>query len=135
MASDSQVGCLGSFFKFGWRRIKPLRPESSSQLCPTKIEPSGELKSRSGVASEVDDLDVDQLKEGVQYFSPHCDYSCSPSSEWWTLSESRPPSYSAKEPTPTDADSVTATIERTLDNLNPKLRDLSLKIHGILILV
>lgn len=81
-------------------------------------------------------LDADQQpeKDAIRYFSPHCDYSCSSPNNWWTSTEPRPPSYSAKEPILTD-DDVSGTIERTLDILNPKLRVLSLKIHGILFVV
>ena len=73
-------------------------------------------------------VDSNQQKEGILYLNPHDSYN--PPNEWWT--PARPPSYSsAKEPFSTADEEVAATVERTLDELNPKLRDLSSKIHGI----
>ena len=145
MDSDSQPGCLGNFFNRKLRRIKSPHPKSSSQSFnsrATTIASPGEFKSKGRsevVTSEGQDpeacLDVGQQKEGIQYFSPHCDYSCSPSSEWWTSIEPLPPSYSAREPFLASGNDVSAIIERTLDGLNPHLRDLSLKIHGILAVI
>lgn len=123
MDSDSQAGCLGNFFWSTLHRIKPPRPKSSSQSCNSQA--TNIAKDRS----EVVPANSDQQKEGTQYLSPHCDYSYSPPNEWW--SSARPPSYSAKEPFSAVDDEVSAAVERTLDKLNPKLRDLSLKIHGI----
>jgi hypothetical protein len=138
MDSDSQLGCLGNFFKSRLRRIKPPRPKPSSQSRNSKattIAPPGERKGRAEVACESQDseavyLDADQQKGAIQYFSPHCDYSCSSPSGWWSSNEPRPPSYSAKEPCSGSDNDASVTIERTLDGLNPNLRDLSLKIHG-----
>ena len=138
MDSDPQLGCLGNFFNsIRLRRIKPARPKSSSQSYisrTTSITPPGERKGLLAAIESQDSnlavcLDAGQqnLKEGIQYFSPYCDYSCSPPSEWWSSIEPRPPSYFAKDP---DND-ISATIERKLDELSPDLRDLSLKIHGI----
>jgi len=143
--SDLQVGCLGKFFKSRSRRIKSPRPKSSSQSSnsqATSIELSGECKGRSEVASESQQfnqstcarLDAQQQKEDIQYFSPHCDYSYSPPNEWWSSTEPFPPSYSAEDCFSAD-NNVSTTIEQTVDKLNPKLRDLSLKIHGILAII
>lgn len=124
MDSDSQVGCLGNFFWSTLHRIKPSRPKSSSRA---RISQATNIaKGRS----EVVESESHQQKEGILYLDPHCDYSYSPPNEWWT--SVRPPSYSAaKEPLSAVDEEVAATVERTLDELNPKLRDLSLKIHGI----
>ena len=122
MDSDSQAGCLGNFFWSTLHRIKPPRPKSSSQSCNSQITTIA--KGRSEVA---------QQKEGIQYLSPLCDYSYSPPDAWW--SSARPPSYFAKESFSAIDDEVSATVEQTLDELNPKLRDLSLKIHGIFFIV
>ncbi|KAF8817418.1 amidohydrolase [Phlegmacium glaucopus] len=125
--SDLQVGCLGNFFK---SRSRTTRPKSSSQPCDSqvaRIELSGEYKGRSEVPNESQEQQKDS--EGIQYFSPHCDYSYSPSNEWWTSTEPRPPSYTAKETFYAD-NNASVAIEQTVDKLNPKLRALSLKIHG-----
>lgn len=127
MDSDLQVGCLGNFFWSTLHRIKPSRPKSSSRA--RNSQATSIAKGHSVVPSE-SQVDSDQQKEGFLYLDRHCDYSYSPPNEWWT--SARPPSYStAKEPFSAVDDEVAATVERTLDNLNPKLRDLSLKIHGI----
>ena len=125
MDSDSQVGCLGNFF---WSRIKLPRLKSSSRSCNSQA--TSIAKGRSEVVGE-NQVDSAQQKDGILYLNPqaHCDYAYSPPNEWWT--SARPPSYSQKEPCSTADNEVTAIVERTLDNLNPKLRDLSLKIHGI----
>lgn len=125
MDSDSQVGCLGNFFR---SRIRPPRPKSSSQSSNSQATVTSIAKGRSEVVASKSQVDSDQQKEGILYdLSPH---SYSPPIEWWT--SARPPSYSAaKEPFSAPDDDVAATVERTLDGLNPKLRDLSLKIHGI----
>jgi hypothetical protein len=124
MDSDSQVGCLGNFFSLRstLHRIKPpARPKSSSQSCNSQA--TSIAKDRSEVESQVDS---DHQKQGSLYLGPH---SYSPPKECWT--SARPPSYSPKDPFSAVDNGVSATVERTLDNLNPKLRDLSLKIHGI----
>jgi hypothetical protein len=134
MDSDSQVGCLGNIFWSTLRRIKPSRPKSSSSR-PCNSQATSIAKGRSEVVASESQVDSDQQKEGILYLSPqaHCDYSYSPPDEWWT--SARPPSYSAKEPFSAADNEVAATVERTLDKLNPKLRDLSLKIHGIFLSV
>ena len=121
MDSASQVGCLGNFFWSTLHRIKPPRPKSSSQSYNSQA--TSIAKGRSEI------VDSDQQKEGIQCLGSHCDYSHSPPNEWW--SSARPPAYSAKEPLSAVDDEVSATVERTVDKLSPKLRDLSLKIHGI----
>jgi hypothetical protein len=127
MDSDSQVGCLGNFFWSTLHRIKPSRPKSSSRARSSLA--TSIFKGRSEVVASESQVDSDQRKEGIWYLDPHCDYSYSPPSEWWT--SARPPSYSAaKEPLSALDEEVAANVERTLDELNPKLRDLSLKIHG-----
>jgi hypothetical protein len=129
MDSNSLLACLGNFFKTTLRRIRPQRSYSSQA---TNIAP-GKCKGRSVVAGEHQDsqvlLDADQRKEGIQYFSPHGDHSCSPSNE--STQPRPPPCYSANEPFAVPANDVSVTIEQTLDELNSNLRDLSLKIHGI----
>jgi hypothetical protein len=125
MDSDSQVGCLGNFFWSTLHRIKPSRPKSSKRTRSSQatIIAKGRLEVLAG-ESQVDS------NEGILYLDPHCDYSYSPPNEWWT--SARPPSYSsAKEPFLASDDEGAATVEQTLDELNPKLRELSLKIHGI----
>ena len=129
MDSDSQVGCLGNFFWSTLHRITPSRPKPSSRARSSHI-----AKGRPEVLANESKVDSDRPKEGILYLDPHCDYSYSPHDKWWT--SARPPSYSvAKEPISAADNEVAATVERTLDELNPKLRDLSLKIHGIFFFV
>lgn len=137
MDSDPQLGCLGNFFKSRLRRIKPARPKPSSQSRnsqATTIAPPCERKGRSEASESQDSeavyLGADQQKGAIQYFSPHCDYSCSPPSAWWSSIEPQPPSYSVKESSAALDNDASVTIERTLDGLNPNLRNLSLKLHG-----
>ena len=129
MDSDSQVGCLDKFFWSTLHRIKPPRPKSSSQSCNSLATSIAKGRSEVVAAGE-SAVDSDLQKEGNLYLDPHRDYSYCPPNEWWT--SARPPSYSlAKEPFSAADNEVAATVERTIDNLNTKLRDLSLKIHGI----
>ena len=123
--SHSQVGCLGNFFWSTLHKFKPPRPKSSPQPCNSQA--TSIAKDRSEVVASEGQVDSDNQKEGLLYHD--CDYSCSLPNEWWT--SARPPSYSAKEPFSAPDNEAAATVERTLDKLNPELRDLSLKIHGI----
>ena len=128
MDSDLQGGCLGNFFWSTLHRIKPSRPKSSPRARNSQV--TSIAKGRPEIVASKSQDDSDQQKEGSLYLDRHCDFSYNPPSEWWT--SARPPSYSAtKEPFSAADDEVAATVERTLDELNPKLRDLSLKIHGI----
>ena len=130
MDSDSQVGCLGNSFWSTLHRIKPSRPKSSSQSCNSQATTIAKGRSEV-VTSESRQVDSDQQKEDILYLDPYRDYAHSVPNEWWTSAQ--PPSYFAgKEPFSATDNEVAATVERTLDKLNPKLRDLSLKIHGIL---
>lgn len=130
MDSDSQVGCLAKIFWSTLRRIKPPRPRSSSRARNSQATSIAEGRSEI-VATSKSQVDSDEQKEGFLYLNPRdCNYLYSPLNEW--LTSARPPSYSAaKEPFSAADDEVAATVEQTLDELNPKLRDLSLKIHGI----
>ena len=117
MDSDPQPGCLGNFF---WSTLHRIKPSSSSRARISQA--TNIVKGRSELVSS----ESHQQKEGIWYLDPHC----GPPNEWWTSAQ--PPSYSAaKEPLSAVDEQVAATVERTLDELNPKLRDLSLKIHGI----
>lgn len=69
-----------------------------------------------------------QEKNRVEAYSPCCDFAYL--DDYWlpTLPE-LPPSYK-KARRGSNAPSVALTIEKTIDSLNAKLRDLSCKIHG-----
>ncbi|KAF8159514.1 hypothetical protein B0H34DRAFT_782235 [Crassisporium funariophilum] len=121
---DKQAGCFGTLFT---RKSRLLKAPSLSRSKPTPNHQALRSGKHDKVNKDAEEIGSGGAEDHIDCFNPCCDFSYGSCSERW--SELHPPTYSAKAALP-GGDDISATIERALDDASPKLRDISLKIHG-----
>lgn len=109
-------GCFGSLIS---RRTARTKQE------PPKQAPVPLASASSTCCSH---KEKQHLDKEIQSYSPCCDFSFATDEDDWLPSE-LPPSYATPGQRMTGS-TVAHTVERTVDSLNAKLRDLSCKIHA-----
>lgn len=133
-----QPGCFGGFFARRTRK-KPPTHASALQGSSQGLSHGDNLKTTRAAEKKVGDLflvrrgflTVRDIPQEDQYYGAFHNFSYGNQGEWWTAGhhEQLPP-YLSKADVSARSGDISSLIEQSLDKINGKLRELSLKIHG-----